>query len=665
MRIFLLTLPFFSPSEPPGQLALLKSLWQEEQQEQQRAERQHDAKQEQQQECSVFAFDGNVDFLDYVLTGKYVLARLAALSKMEPPASRWTRAKRAYLHVDRARAALKMEEGYRSFTRYRTFVHYLNDALKLVFAPYPDILVSLNNFQLLPYAPVDLANNLIKARQGLAASAFASSVRQGFCSGCQQGPCSPFDEWCFDRLFPRVEQHKPDLMAFSLTYLSQVFPTFYISARLKERFPRLRMVIGGGLLNCYRDRPQSLSVLHPLFDRIILGRAAPLSALAAAAKEEASCGSDGPCIDTGDELTDVPAPDYSDFDLSGYFSPVPVLPYATSLGCYWNKCAFCPDAGKGSYVCGSKGLARNLRKTLTAYPKALFHFTDPSMPPANMEIIADLFAEYSHASYYSFVRFESRFDDSAFMKKLAASGCRMLQFGLESASKRLLSLSRKGIDLTRARRILELSAREGILNYVYLLFGLPSETEEDRQKTMQFIAENQAVVHFINPALMNLPIGSPMEQEPDRFFIDRTYDLAGVSTPDAPSENEANEAGGVDGVGDVGDVGDVDDVDDVGGIDGSGKGDNKDATAHRDNTGNIQDPDSQQDAHARHQENEACSFSLYKGFTSNGENIRPKARRFLEKVFSTHPLVALILKNDPPFFRAGHAPFFRRKGKKK
>jgi len=586
------------------------------------------------------AFDGNIDFLDYALTSEYVLARLAVFNKMGPSSSQWTRARRAYLHVDEASAALKMEEGYRSFTRYLSFVHYLNDALRLVFAPYPDIVVTLNNFQLLPFAPVDLANNLRKALEGLhplplpstrnglyslsslssassasslSSTSSVSSARQqhGLCSGSvptfsrvsarQQGNCSPFDDWYADRLFPKVEQHQPDLIAFSLTYLSQVFPTFYAAARLRERFPKMKMIIGGGLLNCYRDRPHTLSLLYPLFDRIILGRAAHLfmkplmEPLMKPLMKPLGTGGENPCIETGDRLTDLPTPDYGDFDLAGYFSPRPTLPYATSLGCYWNKCAFCPDAGRSPHVSGSKDLALNLRKTLDAYPKALFHFTDPAVSPANMEIIADTFAGRM-ASYYSFVRFEACFEDSAFMKRLASSGCRMLQFGLESASERLLALSRKGIDLARARRILELSAQEKILNYVYLLFGLPSETEEDRHATLQFIAENHMAIHFINPALMNLPIGSPMERMPDRFLIDRTYDLTEPgAAPDAY---------------DLGDQGDA-----------------------------------------------GTSFSLYKGFISNGEDIRPRARRFLTKVFSTHSLVAPILKNDPPFFRAAHAPF--------
>ncbi len=120
----------------------------------------------------------------------------------------------------------------------------------------------------------------------------------------------------------------------------------------------------------------------------------------------------------------------------------------------------------------------------------------------------------------------------------------MLQFGLESASERLLALSQKGIDLARAGRILELSAQEKILNYVYLLFGLPSETEEDRHTTLQFIAENHMAVHFINPALMNLPIGSPMERMPDRFLIDRTYNLTEPgAAPDADDAGDQGDAG--------------------------------------------------------------------------------------------------------------------------
>lgn len=593
MRILLLTLPFFHPAEPPGQLALLKSLWQQEQ-----------------QGHTVLAFDANLDFLDYVLTSGYGKECLAAFSRLGPSSSRWTRARRAYLHLDRARAALKSEEGYRSLSRYLTFVHHLNDALKLVFAPYPDMAAALNNFQLLPYAAVDVANNLRRARQAA---------------------CSPFDDWCTDRLFPRVERYQPDIIAFSLTYLSQIFPTLYAAARLKARFAKIPGIIGGGLINCYRDRPRSLSLLSGLFDRIVLGRAADFGVVWPAASRQSAAQS--PIIETPDLVPDLPAPDYGDFDLSGYFSPLPVLPYATSLGCYWNRCAFCPDAGRSLHTTGSSSLARNLQKTLSDHPGALFHFTDPAVPPANMEIIADLFAGRK-AAYYSFVRFEPCFEDATFMRRLSSSGCRMLQFGLESASKRLLALSRKGIDLMRAERILKLSAEEKILNYVYLLFGLPSETEQNRRETLEFVARNQGLIHFINPALMNLPIGSPMEREPGRFLIDRTWDLA-AAEPDGEVDGEEQD----------------DNLERRGGL----KQNNSQKPA--DSQGNA--PGNDQD------EVEAgCSFSLYKGFTSSGENIRPAARRFLEKVFFPHPLVAPIIKRDPPFFRAAHAHFFDLTGKR-
>jgi len=581
MKIMLITLPFFNPAEPPGQLALLKSLWQQEQ-----------------PECTVIAFDANIDFLNYVLRGDYLRERLAAFSATKPSARQLTRARRACLQIERAQAALGSAEGYRSLGRYLAFVNCLNDALRLVFATHPELAISLSNFRLLPFAAVDLANNL----------RFAS-----------QSPYPPFDDWCTGRLFPKIEQHRPEIIAFSLTYLSQLFPTLLVAARLKARFPKIVRIIGGGLINCYRSRPrQSLSLLGALFDWIIFGRAKelgsaiPWSWLLRPRKIAAKI---NPFLETSDLMPDLPAPDYGDFDLSSYFSPVPTLPYATSLGCYWSRCAFCPDAGRSPHISGSRELARNLKKTLLSYPGALFHFTDPAVPPTNMEIIADVFAGQG-ASYYSFVRFESCFEDAALIRRLSSSGCRMLQFGLESASERLLSLSQKGIDLRRAERILALSAQEKILNYVYLLFGLPSETEQDRNQSLEFIIRNHHTVHFINPSLMNLPIGSPMEREPERFFIDQTYELATELAT-------ANGSGG---------LADEDDGEDQEGKSQAGP----------------------------HQEAKRAGspFSLYKGFISQGENTRVSARRFLEKVFFPHPLVASIMRHDPPFFRAAHALFF-------
>lgn len=52
-------------------------------------------------------------------------------------------------------------------------------------------------------------------------------------------------------------------------------------------------------------------------------------------------------------------------------------------------------------------------------------------------------------------------------------------------------------------------------------------------------------------------------------------------------------------------------------------------------------------------------LSLYRQFKHPLGWHRQKVRQFLDREFRRHPLVAPILRRDPPFFTSNHAPFFR------
>jgi radical SAM superfamily enzyme YgiQ (UPF0313 family) len=54
-------------------------------------------------------------------------------------------------------------------------------------------------------------------------------------------------------------------------------------------------------------------------------------------------------------------------------------------------------------------------------------------------------------------------------------------------------------------------------------------------------------------------------------------------------------------------------------------------------------------------------LSLYRPFVHPAGWDRGEVRRFLEKDFKRHPAIAAILRRDPPFFGANHAPFFAAK----
>ena len=52
-----------------------------------------------------------------------------------------------------------------------------------------------------------------------------------------------------------------------------------------------------------------------------------------------------------------------------------------------------------------------------------------------------------------------------------------------------------------------------------------------------------------------------------------------------------------------------------------------------------------------------ADLSLYEDFVHPGGWNRPQVRRFLDREFRRHPAVATILRNDPPVFTSNHAPF--------
>jgi hypothetical protein len=150
----------------------------------------------------------------------------------------------------------------------------------------------------------------------------------------------------------------------------------------------------------------------------------------------------------------------------------------------------------------------------------MLHLTDSALSPAGLDHIAKVVRNRRlPLRWHGFVRLEARFADPGFADHLAEGGCAMLQWGLETAAPRLLDLMDKGVTADQARRVLRSCAAAGIKNHAYLLFGLPTETEADRETTLAFIQDEAASLHDLNASILNLPRRSPMHDEPERYGI--------------------------------------------------------------------------------------------------------------------------------------------------
>lgn len=79
--------------------------------------------------------------------------------------------------------------------------------------------------------------------------------------------------------------------------------------------------------------------------------------------------------------------------------------------------------------------------------------------------------------------------DREFLEKAHAAGCYGISFGIESGDQSLLDQVNKGITLEQARQVFRWTREVGIETLAYFMFGLPGETEETMQKTINFAKE--------------------------------------------------------------------------------------------------------------------------------------------------------------------------------
>lgn len=543
--VLLIHPPLLKPCEPPAGLARLAG-----------ALRRHDVP------CAVI--DANLEGLLYLLQQGPSAEKQNAHAGVS-----WT--KRACRLLGRNMDLLRSRGGYENMDRYKRAVLDINRVLAMSVSA-DAFRLSLSDYEDRRRLPVRSADLI---------------------SAAESPSDNPFHAYFHSRFVAFFEQAQPSWIGFSLNYLSQALCCFAMIGCTKRIAPGVKIILGGGLVTSWMRQPGWRNPFKGLVDECIAGPGeAPLLSCSGAVWDGAS-----------------PTPDYSDFSLKDYLSPEFILPYSASSGCYWRRCAFCPETveanpfrpipddrvademahwtamASGREVCNEEddsaptagaGVAEAVtsgkRKDAIVSPApALIHLLDNAIRPS---LMTKLILKPPGVPWYGFARISKEMTDVEFCRALRRAGCVMLKLGIESGSQRVLDELGKGIDLGMAGATLETLHRAGIAAYVYLLFGTPPEKQEDALKTLDFVIRYQHTINFLNVAIFNLPINSPEAEmlEPRAFY------------------------------------------------DGD--------------------------------------LSLYRAFTHPSGWDRSRVRLFLDRIFKRHPAVAPILRRDPPFFTSNHAPFW-------
>ncbi len=206
------------------------------------------------------------------------------------------------------------------------------------------------------------------------------------------------------------------------------------------------------------------------------------------------------------DFDNVAYPDFEQYDFSKYFSPEPVLPIQLSKGCYWGKCTFC-DYYYGQQCFDIKKIDRvidEFRYYIEKYGITKFAFIDEAIPPEYYSRLAQAITDAKlDIRYYSFARLEKGFT-SEVMEKLYASGARILLWGYEAYSERVLGMMNKGVDPEKREEILRNAHDAGIWNNCLFIIGYPTETREEIEMTLDFVRNNRDIVNSCTPSNFSL-----------------------------------------------------------------------------------------------------------------------------------------------------------------
>ncbi|MDP6260722.1 MAG: radical SAM protein [Candidatus Marinimicrobia bacterium] len=184
-------------------------------------------------------------------------------------------------------------------------------------------------------------------------------------------------------------------------------------------------------------------------------------------------------------------------DTSEYITPFPVMGASVSYRCYWSNCSFCSLADEKKYPSRRLKDEEIYNGLISLKNNGISHiqFMDYALPPALIKNFMNL--KDLDIYWAAQLRFENTFSAGNIFSDLFDGGCTLLSWGFESGSRNVLDSINKGGILNQVKRaeILKKSADSGILNHLFVIAGLPGETESDFIETVNFINNNQDYIH--------------------------------------------------------------------------------------------------------------------------------------------------------------------------
>lgn len=346
--------------------------------------------------------------------------------------------------------------------------------------------------------------------------------------------CGELLEQALEQWLESVDFAEYDLIGFSVCF-NQLISSLTAAKRIKKRFPKLPIVIGGS--GCVSEIGLSLLQNFPQIDYVISGEGE--EALAVLSKSlqapekkitlppgimtrntrkpiKGSCGGIT-------NLNRLPAPDYSPYfqEMGQIFQGhpfVPILPIEFSRGCWWNKCTFCNLnlQWHGYRWKNADTMLEEVRRQSARHQCLDFCFTDNALPPKEAEtFFKTLSTDNRDFDFFAEVRVITDPDTPQLYRR---GGLSTIQVGIESLSTSLLKKMQKGTTAIENIAAMRQSAEAGIQLDGNLITEFPGSSPDEIKETLNnldFVLPYPALA----AASFFLGHGAPVAKDPGSFGI--------------------------------------------------------------------------------------------------------------------------------------------------
>lgn len=300
-------------------------------------------------------------------------------------------------------------------------------------------------------------------------------------------------------ILQKIKEFKPDLIGF--TALTYSYKRIFESAKkVKENFPSIPLIMGGTHISLFpEDLPEYIDVgvlgegeetFLELVKSFNETKVLKIRAIRGIVYSE-----NGQIVKTEpreviEPLDRIPPPDFEKIGVSRYGS----AHLMTSRGCPF-RCRFCastryfrkPRFHSAEYV------AAEIEKFVRDYPRREVRIYDDlfSMDKKRVKDIADRIAEKNLTHKLNIDAIcHVKYIDAEVLKDFKKIGINAVSLGMESGSPKIIDYLKAGsVTLDKIREVVKLCKECGIAPMASFMVGSPYETEEDVQKTIDFIKE--------------------------------------------------------------------------------------------------------------------------------------------------------------------------------